>query len=207
MLGRSPPSPDGSRWPLERLTEQDEETALSKPSSIIPALFAPPSTCPTKMEVGEVDMEHPLQEKMIETNLATAAPAVRATKGKMQRQPGLKQFTTTEKGKRKAEVIEQTRARVAVAEEKENGADVNAQDAKRAKVSPTGAAVVTSSKTSGSSGRVKGGNGVKGIGKNAGAGKSKARLMTKLPPPRLGGARRVPVDSADAPASAKAWRG
>jgi hypothetical protein len=200
MLGHSPPTPDGNHLPLDRLTEVDEETALSKPSSAIPALFAPLSQCHTKMEVGEVDTEHPLQEKMTETNVAAAAPAIRATKGKMHRQPEPKPFATMEKGKRKAEVVEQTRPRTGVAEEKEN-------DAKRARVSPTGAAVVTSSKTSGSSGGVKDGNGAKGIGKNAGAGKSKARLMTKLPPPRSGGARRVPVDSADAPASAKAWRG
>ena len=197
MLAHSPQSPDGARRKLEGVAEQDEEIDLSTPSTLIPPLFAAPRKH-ARISESDDEGDNPLQEKKVEANIGSGV-SVATAKGRVHHQPDAKRFTAAEKGKAKVEVVGQTRPRPIASGEKEN-------DAKRAKVSSAAGVVGISAKGS----EVAGTNvtrGTKLVGKVAGTGKSKARVMAKLPG-KTGGARRVPVDSAEAGvSSARARKG
>jgi hypothetical protein len=215
MLAQSPQSPDGGRvGSLEGVIEEDEENEglgeldLSTPGET-PALFA---AAGVGMEMASGSGEdNPLQERKGELNAVVGVPPLRplpttatTAKGRVLHQlPEVKRFTTVEKGKGKRKVESgggsgmQNRARVTGSTvagtvvgvgEKEN-------DAKRARVSPAGG-VGGLTKVSA------GGEGVKAavVGKNGtGVVKPRGRVMGRMPPiGKPGGARRVPVDSAEA---------
>jgi hypothetical protein len=176
---------------------------MSTPQLPIPALFAG-SKDPIGMDVCHNDDDDvsisPLRNKKTVPNVGALATTA---KGRVFHPPDPKRYTAMEKGKGKAEaVVRQSRPRTVVVGEKEN-------DAKRAKLSSgVVGAVGTSVRVSGGSGSANEGKGAKTAGKSVVAGKSKTRLMSRLPSGKAGGPRRVPVDSAEAGVtSAKGRRG
>ncbi|KAI0954591.1 hypothetical protein AcW1_006435 [Taiwanofungus camphoratus] len=186
MLANSPDSPDIDRPPpLGALSEENESEGLD--TSPTPAYSAPAPVAAAKSLAAELgiteDIDSTLREKRVEPNIVKAN-ASHSTAGRL---------TMKEKGKGKAEPAVGMRTRPAVALEKEN--------VKRAMMSVTAS------------------NGVGGTTRISPVERDPKKIV-KAPPkpftrpknasklaPGKGGARRVPIDSAEAAPVGPAWKG
>ncbi|KAJ7491933.1 Afadin and alpha-actinin-binding-domain-containing protein [Mycena latifolia] len=192
MLANSPATPaEGDMeagnvsLPLEALLEEDEGAGLV--DALFPEMSAPPVREPTLAE------ELGVSESPPESPEAAPPPAAGSRGPVFSREPA--RFTAQEKGKGRAP--ETARGAKAVGEKENGEAQIRRRIVGLPKVSPP----------------LGGGAGVKKAAKAPGsvAGKSgsRARLMAKLPAPpvKATGPRRVLVDSAEAPAAGRGWRG
>lgn len=170
MLSNSPDSPDIDRPHLDALREdvEDELDISPTPAPPAPAALAPAKSLAAELGISDDEDESPLREKKIEPNLA------KAKAGK----PGMK-TTAKEKGKGRADPAPMSRTRAAVPLEKEN--------VKRAKLSAGAPTRGTTTQTAVD----------RKVLKAPPKPFSKSTVAAKLPANR-GGARRVPIDSAEA---------
>ena len=192
---------------LQPVAEEDE-AALGFEELPPPARPEPPRE--QMSSVAQLGMgsppDNPLQEKKLEPNVA-ALPVARAgamtAKGRVFH-PEPKKLTAKEKGKGKAiergTIPGHPRVKTSAGVEKENG---GTKQGGKVFSAPTG--ILKVSPPGAGAGEVK-----KVVAKSsaaAGASVSRARLAAKLPPQAKGGPRRVLVDSVEAPAIGKGWRG
>ncbi|KAH9832560.1 uncharacterized protein C8Q71DRAFT_258970 [Rhodofomes roseus] len=184
MLANSPDSPDIERphlGSLEEAMEEDPDDSPTPAAPVAPPVLAPTKSLAEELGISEEDDSPPLREKRAQPNLAKrsagAVPAAAAPR-----------FTAKEKGKAKAEPTVSTRTRPAVALEKEN--------VKRAKLSNGSGSGGSASSISKSTAPTK-------VATKLFA---KPKVTGKLPPGK-GGARRVPIGSAEAAPVGRMWKG
>jgi len=214
MLGNSPDSPDGltGRDPdvsnfLQPVAEEDEAILLGfqKVLKVTAPTLAPQEQISLAAELGvESPPDTPLQEKKLVPNVVVQHVAVaRLGKTTANGRVFYPDPKRQEKGKAKTTALAvntQSRVKTLAAVEKENS--IMKPNGKgpggASKVSPPGLGA----------GEVKKAVAVKPPVKPvAGTSMSRARLAAKLQQQSKGGPRRVLVDSVEAPAVGKGWRG
>ncbi|KAJ7931686.1 Afadin and alpha-actinin-binding-domain-containing protein [Mycena leptocephala] len=210
MLGNSPATPAGSdddpdsdvgniSMPLEALLEEDEG-GMALVDALFPEMPPPPVRQPTLAEELGVS-ESPPESPEASASAPMAAPILGSRGGRVfSREP--ERFTAQQKGK--GRVLEAAGVRgTKAAGEKENGeAGIRRKMVGLPKVSPP---LDSTSGVGGVKVKAQGGAAGNTIGKPG----SRARVMAKLPAPSTAktGPRRVLVDSAEAPAIGRGWRG
>jgi hypothetical protein len=214
LLGNSPNSPDGmgasDTSDLSSLllpVVEEDENALGfeeVPVFIQATSIRPQPQMSLAAELGvESPPESPLQEKKLEPNLANrqvATIGVKTAKGRVFH-PGPKRLTAKEKGKGKATTgttIGPARIKTSAAVEKENSTTKFSEGISSTintlKISPPALETKKIAKPP-----------LKPV---VSMSSSRARSVAKLPPPtKAGGPRRVLVDSVEAPAIGKGWKG
>jgi hypothetical protein len=186
---------------LEDLVEEEEHSPTTAT-----AVFTKPLALNSRAAELRVDMhigESPLKEKKVESNV-NVNPKTRSV------DPDVKRFTAKEKGKGKADamlsVTSTAKHRVTGNVEKEN--QVKAKGTRTILSSSSSSGSVSSGL--GSNPKMKPADGkkvVKSVVKPASVSTSgTTRVGMKLPPGK-GGARRVPIDSAEAAPVGPGWRG
>jgi hypothetical protein len=210
MLGNSPATPAGSdddpdsdvgniSMPLEALLEEDEG-GMALVDALFPEMPPPPVRQPTLAEELGVS-ESPPESPEASAPARASGPVVGSLGGRVfSREP--ERFTAQQKGKGRVLEIAGVRGTKA-AREKENGeAGIRRKMVGLPKVSPP---LGSAGSAGGVKAKAQGGAPGNTIGKPG----SRARVMAKLPAPSTAktGPRRVLVDSAEAPAIGRGWRG
>lgn len=210
MLGNSPATPAGSdddpdsdvgniSMPLEALLEEDEG-GMALVDALFPEMPLPPVRQPTLAEELGVS-ESPPESPEASAPAPASGPMVGSLGGRVfSREP--ERFTAQQKGKGRVLEVAGVRGTKA-AREKENGeAGIRRKMVGLPKVSPP---LGSTGGVGGVKVKAQGGAAGNAIGKPG----SRARVMAKLPAPSAAktGPRRVLVDSAEAPAIGRGWRG